>query len=55
MPAKPIVGMGLGVPPAPAGTHTPTDTITSSLLRDSAASGRRGISYLSGRPMGRTA
>ncbi len=45
MPAKPIAGMALGVPPAPTGTHKPTDTIASSLLRDSAASGRRGISY----------
>jgi hypothetical protein len=45
MPAKPIAGMALGVPPAPIGTRKPTDTIASRLLRDSAASGRRGISY----------
>jgi len=43
MAAKPIAAMGLGVPAAPAGAHQPTDTIASSLLRDSAASGRRGI------------
>ncbi|WP_372873817.1 hypothetical protein, partial [Pseudomonas sp.] len=30
---------------APTGTHKPTDTIAPRLLRDSAASGRRGISY----------
>src|SRR3990167_9007954 len=38
MPAKPIAAMELGVPAAPTGTHKPTDTIASSLLRDSAAS-----------------
>src|SRR3990167_8802546 len=38
MPAKPIAGMELGVPAAPTGTHKPIDAITSSLLRDSAAS-----------------
>ncbi|WP_372875101.1 hypothetical protein, partial [Pseudomonas sp.] len=30
---------------APTGTHKPTDTIAPRLLRDSAASGRRAISY----------
>ncbi|WP_372876625.1 hypothetical protein, partial [Pseudomonas sp.] len=32
-------------PAAPTGTHKPTDTIAPGLLRDSAASGRRAISY----------
>ena len=45
MPAKHIAGMELGVPPAPTGTHKPIDAIAPSLLRDSAAPGRRGISY----------
>ena len=38
MPAKRIAAMGLGVPAAPTGTHKPTDTSASRLLRDSAAS-----------------
>ncbi len=34
MPAKPIAGMELGVPPpAPTGTHKPTDTLDPSSLR----------------------
>jgi hypothetical protein len=38
MAAMGFAGMELGVPPAPTGTHNPTDTIASSLLRGSAAS-----------------
>jgi hypothetical protein len=45
MPAKRIAGMELGVPPTPTSIYKPKDAIAPSLLRDSALSGRRGISY----------
>ncbi|MNF95120.1 hypothetical protein D3C84_778580 [compost metagenome] len=45
MPAKRIAAMELGVPAAPTGTYKPIDAIAPSLLRASAASGRRGISH----------
>ena len=38
MAAMGFAGMELGVPPALTGTHNPTDTTASSLLRDSSAS-----------------
>ena len=45
MPAKRIAGLAECRPAAPTGTYKPKDAIAPSLLRDSAASGRRGISY----------
>jgi hypothetical protein len=45
MAAMRFAGMELGVPPAPTGTHKPTDATAYSLLRDSAASGGRANSY----------